>query len=120
MAMSSTLSRRISRRLMNYQHMLHGATVGKTERCTFRSGILAIGAQKRLKYATANEGTPFTEENGKDFRDSELTFEWNQLQTTYRSKQTGEILRAMFVLKLCSYDTLVLNSMKVSSVRSLY
>ncbi len=54
------------------------------------------------------------------YRDSELTFEWNQLQTAYRSKQTSELLRAMFVLKLCSYDTFVLNSMKVSSSWPLY
>ncbi len=115
MAMSSSLFRRISRPIMNYQHILERATAGKTERYICHGRIVMIRAQTRLKYTTANEGTIFTEENG-NFGDSELTFEWNQLQTAYRSKQTGELLRAMFVLKLCSYDTFVLNSMKVSPI----
>ena len=112
MAVPSLLFRRISRPLMNY-HKSHRATVWKTGRCIFLGRIVAIRAQTRLKYTTANEGTIFTQENGDEV-DSELTFEWSQLQTAYRSKQSGELLRAMFVLKLCSYDTFVLNSMKVS------
>ncbi|XP_078361010.1 hydroxyproline dehydrogenase-like isoform X1 [Oculina patagonica] len=114
MAMSSSLFRRISRPLMNYQRISYGSTAGKTERSIFHGRIVAVRAQTRLKYTTANDGTIFTQENG-DYRDSELTFEWNQLQTAYRSKQTSELLRAMFVLKLCSYDTFVLNSMKLMS-----
>ncbi|XP_078361014.1 hydroxyproline dehydrogenase-like isoform X3 [Oculina patagonica] len=114
MAMSSSLFRRISRPLMNYQRISYGSTAGKTEKCIFHGRIVAVRAQTRLKYTTANEGTIFTQENG-NYGDSELTFEWNQLQTSYRSKQTSELIRAMFVLKLCSYDTFVLNSMKLMS-----
>ncbi len=64
MAMSSSLFRRISRPIMNYQHILERATAGKTERSIFHGRIVAVRALTRLKYTTANEGTIFTQENG--------------------------------------------------------
>ena len=66
---------------------------------------------------SSNRDVIFAQANGKGVTDSELTFEWSQPQTTYQSKRNGEILRAMFVLKICSYDTFVRNSMQVSSIQ---
>lgn len=111
MAVSSSLFFHVSHRLINYQQ----AAAGKAESCIFhirRTG--AIKAIRLIKSTAA--GTMFTHENGNDATDTELTFEWNQLQTAYRSKRIGELLRAMFVLKICSYDTVVLNSMQVGSI----
>ena len=116
--MSSSIFLRISRPLIDCERRLYRLSTTRTELSAFHSGTRAIRVQTRFKYTTENREEIFAQESENDVPNSELTFEWNQLQTAYRSKRIGQILRAIFVLKICSYDTFVLNNMQVSLSRS--
>ena len=101
---------RFSRRFMNCRYLSYNATV--LYGCQkYHVHSRATSVQARLESTATTEGTAFTQENNSD---TELTFEWKQLQTAYESKRIEELLRAIFVLKLCSYDTFVVNCTKVS------
>ena len=110
---------RFSRRLMNCSSYLSCNAAIPYGCQKYNVYTRATLVQARLKSTATTEGTAFTQAN-KNHSDTELTFEWKQLQTAYESKRIEELLRAIFVLKLCSYDTFVVNCMKVSVLGVLH
>ena len=110
--MPSSFFLRVSRRLMNCGCPSYRATTSHGFQEWYVCNRVALVQARSKSFATAEEAA-FTQENKNDSH-SELSFEWRQLQTAYESRRIGELLRGIFVLKLCSYDTFVVNCMQVS------
>ena len=114
--MSSLILHRISRQVIECGKRSYRLEPTIAKFSFSQTGTHTTQVQARTEVTSANREVIFSEGNGKSVTDSELTFEWSQLQTAYQSKRNEEILRAMFVLKICSYDTFVRNSIQVSSI----
>ena len=115
--MSSLILHRISRQVIECGKRSYRLEPTIAKFSFSQTGTHTTQVQARTEVTSANREVIFAEGNGKSVTDSELTFEWSQLQTTYQSKRNGEILRAMFVLKIFSYDTFVRNSIQVNSIQ---
>ena len=88
----------------------------RLQRCQKIYGrFLVTQVQGKFKSTATTVEKGFTLESKNNHTNSELDFEWRQLQTAYGTKRIENILRAIFVLKLCSYDTFVANAMQVSA-----
>ena len=113
-AASWSFLRRVSGQLMNSRCLSTRTAI--LQRChKFYGRFFATRVQAKLKSTATTVEKDFTQECKNDNTDVELDFEWRQLQTAYGSKRIEDILRAIFVLKLCSYDTFVANCMQVSA-----
>ena len=111
----SSFLRRFSSQLMNSRYLT--TRTATFQRCQKIYGrLLVTQVQGKFKSTAITVEKGFTQERLKNnHTDSELDFEWRQLQTAYGTKRIEDILRAIFVLKLCSYDTFVANSTQVSA-----